>query len=121
MRLTTLRTLLLVLAMVTQTIAGGAGLARAASMSQEETLSAQCHALRSAEQPATGDEAGHRNNCHSCLLCGGPAPALVSCADYHVAALDEYAQIDAPVEAARSRFERLSRAHSARAPPFWRA
>ncbi|MBM3655332.1 MAG: hypothetical protein FJX06_21520, partial [Alphaproteobacteria bacterium] len=117
MRLSTFRNLLLALAMVFQTVAGGAGIAHAASISPEETLSAQCHHLRTGEQPAPDDRPGHRHTCQSCLLCGEPPPAWVSYADYHVAALDEYARIDAPVEAARSRFERLSRAHSARAPP----
>ncbi len=121
MRLTTLRTLLLVLAMVTQTVAGGAGLARAASISPEETLSAQCHYLRAGEQPAPDDRLGHRHNCQSCLLCGEPPPAWVSLATDNVVALGDYALIDAPLYAARSLSPRLSRAHSARAPPIARA
>ena len=55
MRLTTFRNLLLALAMVVQTVAGGAGLARAASISPEATLSGQCHHLRAGEQPAPND------------------------------------------------------------------
>lgn len=121
MRLTTLRALLLVLAMVMQTVAGGAGLARAAAISPEETLSALCHDLRAGEQPASGDRLGHRHNCQFCLLCGEPPPAWVSLASDDAVAHGEYALIDAPIYAARSLFARLSRAHSARAPPIVRA
>ncbi|MFO1125946.1 MAG: hypothetical protein U1E25_12190 [Methylocystis sp.] len=121
MRLTTLRNLLLVLAMVTQTVAGGAGLARAASIFSEETLSTSCHHVREAENTASNDKAGRHHNCHSCLLCGGPPAAWISSVEFHVVALAAYALIDPPVNAAPSRFERLSRAHSARAPPVSRA
>ncbi|MBG0796604.1 hypothetical protein IYX23_02680 [Methylocystis sp. L43] len=121
MRLTTLRTLLLILAMVIQTVAGGAGLARAASISPEETIAAHCHQLRAGEQSAPNDRLGHRHSCHSCLLCGEPPPAWVSLASNYVVALGEYALIEAPTYAVRSLFERSSRAHSARAPPFSRA
>jgi len=68
MRLNTLRTLLLVLAMVSQTIAGGAGLARAASASAHETLSAPCHQLRQGERPAPSDRLGHGRHCLLCCL-----------------------------------------------------
>jgi len=121
MRLTTLRTLLLILAMVVQTVAGGAGLARAASISPEETLAAHCEQVRAGEQSAPNDRLGHRHNCQSCLLCGEPPPAWVSLASDYVVALGEYALIDAPTYAVRSLSERSSRAHSARAPPLSRA
>jgi len=121
MRLTTLRTLLLILAMVTQTVAGGAGLARAAAISSGQTLSASCHHLSEAENTASNDKAGRQHNCHSCLLCGGPPAAWISSVEFHVVALVAYALIDPPVNAARSRSERLSRAHSARAPTVSRA
>ncbi len=120
MPLTTLRTLLLVLAMVFQTVAGGAGLARAASISPEATLSGKCHYMRAAEQPAPDDRPGHRHNCQSCLLCGEPPPAWVSLASDDVVALGEYARFDSPIYAERPHSERPSRAHSARAPPLSR-
>lgn len=121
MRLSTLRTLLLILAMVVQTVASGAGLARAASISLEETLSAHCQQVRAGEQSAPNDRLGHRHNCQSCLLCGEPPPAWVSLTSDHDVALGEYALIDAPTYVVRSLSERSSRAHSARAPPFSRA
>jgi hypothetical protein len=121
MRLTTLRTLLLVLAMVMQTFAGGAGLARAASLSSEQALSAQCHELRADAQSAPNDKLGHRRHCQSCLLCGGAPPAAwVSLLPDHVFAPREYQLIEAPTYASRPLSERSSRAHSARAPPFSR-
>jgi hypothetical protein len=121
MRLSTLRTLLLVLAMVIQTFAGGAGLARAASMSPEQALSVQCHELRGDAQSAPNDKLGHRRHCQSCLLCGGAPPAAwVSSLPDYVFAPGEYELIDAPSHAAPPLFERSSRAHSARAPPFSR-
>jgi hypothetical protein len=118
MRLTTFRTLLLVLAMVFQTVAGGAGLARAASISPEATLSSQCHHMRAGEQPAPDDRLGHRHNCQSCLLCGEPPPAWVSLTSDDVIALGEYARFDAPVYAEWPLSERQWRAHCARAPPL---
>lgn len=121
MRLTSFRNLLLALAMVFQTVAGGAGIAHAASISPEETLSAQCHHMRAGEQPAPDDRPGHRHNCQSCLLCGEPPPAWVSLASDYLVSLGEYARFDAPIFARRPLSERLSRAHSARAPPFSRA
>jgi hypothetical protein len=120
MRLTTLRALLLVLAMVMQTVAGGAGLARAASISPEEALSAQCHFVRAGEQPAPDDRLGHRHSCQSCLLCGAPPAAWISLASEYVFARGEFALIDAPIHAARPLFGRSSRAQSARGPPLSR-
>jgi hypothetical protein len=121
MRLSTLRTLLLVLAMVMQTFAGGAGLARAASLSSEQALSAQCHELRADAQSAPNDKLGHRRHCQSCLLCGGAPPAAwVSLLPDYVFAPGEFELIDAPSYAAPPLFQRSSRAHSARAPPFSR-
>ncbi len=120
MRLSTFRALLLALAMVFQTVAGGAGIAHAASISPEDTLSAQCHHMRAGEQPAPDDRPGHRHNCQSCFLCGEPPPAWVSLAWDDVVALGEFARFDAPLYAGRPLSERQWRAHSARAPPFAR-
>lgn len=121
MRLTTFRALLLVLAMVTQTVAGGAGLARAAAVSPGATLGVQCDHLRADDSSAPDDSARHRHNCQSCLLCGEPPPAWVSLSSDYLVALGEYARFDAPKYAARSLSERPWRAHSARAPPVARA
>jgi hypothetical protein len=122
MRFTTLRTLLLVLAMVTQTAVGGFALARAAALSPEETLTAQCHQLRAGESSAPDDKAGRGHHCLSCLLCSEPPPARVSFVNFHIVALSDLALIETSTGAALPKlFGRPSRAHSARAPPVSRA
>jgi hypothetical protein len=121
MRLTGIRALLLALAMVIQTVAGGVGLARAASISLTETISGPCHHLRAGEQPAPDDRLGHRHNCQSCLLCGEPPPAWISQNADYLVAVGEYALTDTRVRAESPLSERPSRAHCARAPPLSRA
>lgn len=121
MRLTTFRALLLALAMVVQTVAGGVGLARATSPSATETLSAPCHYWRAGEQPAPNDRLGHRHNCQSCLLCGEPPPAWISLNSHYPVAIGEYALVDTRLRPMRPLSERPSRAHCARAPPLARA
>lgn len=118
MRLSSLRALLLVLAMVAQTVAAGAGFARAAPFSSQQTLSATCHQLDAAGQSGPADKAGHRHDCQSCLLCAGPPPVWIAAAwTTHAAASLDYALIafnaaDSPAPAARA-----ARSHCARAPP----
>ena len=93
MRFTTLRTLMLVLAMVTQTFAGGFALARAAAISPEETLTAQCHQLRAGESSTPDDKTGRGHHCLSCLLCSEPPPAWVSVVNYQIVAPSDLALI----------------------------
>ncbi len=118
MRLSSLRALLLVLAMVAQTVAGGAVLARAAAFSPQQTLSATCHQFHDAEQSGPADKAGHRPDCQSCFLCAGAPPVWIAAAwTTHAAASVDYALIafnaaDSPALAARA-----ARSHCARAPP----
>ncbi|MFO1101911.1 MAG: hypothetical protein U1E20_03280 [Methylocystis sp.] len=122
MRFTTLRTLMLVLAMVTQTFAGGFALARAAAISPEETLTAQCHQLRAGESSTPDDKTGRGHHCLSCLLCSEPPPAWVSVVNYQIVAPSDLALIETFTGAAPPQpFGRPSRAHSARAPPLSRA
>lgn len=122
MRFSTLRALLIVLAMVLQTVAGGAGLARAAADSPGSTLSVQCDHVSANERSAPADKAGHRHNCLSCLLCGEPPPAWVSLASADFVEFSEFALVDAPMGAKQPSLpEKPSRAHSARAPPVARA
>ncbi|MGD9543508.1 MAG: DUF2946 family protein [Methylocystis sp.] len=121
MRPKTLRTLLIVLAMVIQTVAGGAGLARAALMPSGDALSTRCHQLSAAEQSAPNDRDGHEHHCQSCLMCCEPPAAWVSLLTDYVVALAGYAVVDTPTYAVRPLAARPSRAHSARAPPVTRA
>lgn len=116
-RFMTLRALLLVLTIFVQTVGGGAVLARAASLSPEETLSAQCHTLRAGEQRAPDGRSGHGHRCQSCVLCCEPPPACVSLDTGYFVAFTEYRLSDAPMRGAPLFTGRLSRAHSARAPP----
>lgn len=121
MRLTGIRALLLVLAMVVQTVAGGVGLARATSISLTETISGPCHQLRAGEQPAPDDRLGHRHNCQCCLSCGEPPPAWISQNADYLVAVGEYALTDTRVRAESPLSVRPWRAHCARAPPVSRA
>ena len=117
MRLSSLRALLLVLAMVAQTVAGGAGLARAAPFSSQQTLFAPCHQLDAADQPGPADKAGHRHDCQSCLLCAGPPPVWVAVWAYDSATSLEYALIGFHSVDSPSLTARAARSHCARAPP----
>lgn len=68
-----LRALLLALAMVVQTIAGGIGVARAAPT--ELALSEHCGAASNADGAADSHQGGRHRHCESCCLCAGP-PAV---------------------------------------------
>lgn len=121
MRPNALRTMLLVLAMVLQTIAGGVGFGRAASMSVERTFGAPCHQVRAGERSAPDNRFDHRRHCQACLICGEPPPGWVSLDSDFVVARGDYALIETPVFAAPSLSDHFSRAHCARAPPLSRA
>ncbi len=73
MRPSSLRALLLALAMVVQTIAGGIGVARAAPT--ELALSEHCGAASKADGAADSHQDGRHRHCESCCLCAGP-PAV---------------------------------------------
>lgn len=72
MRPSSLRALLLALAMVLQTVAGGWGVARATELSGQ-ALSAHCENAASGAGTADRDRAGHRHSCQSCCLCAAPS------------------------------------------------
>ncbi|MEK4033691.1 hypothetical protein WOC76_15600 [Methylocystis sp. IM3] len=69
-----LRALLLALALAIQTIAGGVGVARATSA--ELALKAHCAAMTGqSEGAADSRQDGRHQHCDSCFLCAGP-PAV---------------------------------------------
>lgn len=71
MRLSSLRALFLVLAMVAQTVAGGWGVAREA-IGPAAGISAHCAKMRGMDRAGDAHRDGRHHNCESCLLCAGP-------------------------------------------------
>jgi hypothetical protein len=79
MRVSSFRALLLALAFVLQTIAAGAGVARALPESFQAGVSEHCER----QGPDAGDasDAGRhagRHHCDACYLCGGPPSLFVA-------------------------------------------
>lgn len=117
MRPSSLRALLLALAMVLQTIAGGASVARAASMSSQVSASAHCERMRAPGDvtPARSDD--RRHMCQACLLCA--APPLVALANPG----DVIGRVPVSVRggfvlsASEGSFARIAQGQRARAPP----
>ncbi|MCC3247063.1 hypothetical protein LG047_17350 [Methylocystis sp. WRRC1] len=76
MRPSALRALLLALAMVFQTIAGGVSVAHAATGASPQAVSGHCDFMRGPHhgEPAgkAGSHDGRHIMCLSCLLCAGP-------------------------------------------------
>jgi hypothetical protein len=117
MRLSSLRALLLVLAMVAQTVAGGASIARAASMSSQQMLSGPCHQSGAGDQSGPANKVGHRHHCQSCLLCAEPPPVWIAGWSSLSEASVQYAPISFTTADSRSLTARPARSHCARAPP----
>ncbi|WP_442754202.1 hypothetical protein ACNHKD_14575 [Methylocystis sp. JAN1] len=72
MRLSSLRVLILVLTMVMQTVAGGWGVARAATDPLEAGASAHCLKHDGTDVAGDARRDGRGQMCESCLLCAGP-------------------------------------------------
>lgn len=116
MRLSSLRTLFLVLAMVVQTVAGGWGVARAAT-GPDAGISAHCAKQGGADRAGDGHRDLRHHMCESCLLCAGPPNV----------ALDVFSlQLPTPRVSAPARFiffntsgvaARILQARLARGPP----
>jgi len=114
---TSLRALLIALAMVVQTIAGGAGVARATTI-DGVGLAPHCQTLdvdaqvNGESRPATGD--AHR--CHDCCLSGGPVSLAVE--DYAFVTVQRLAvRIHEPPGDPTSVPSRLAYNRFARGPP----
>jgi hypothetical protein len=120
MRISSLRALLLALAMVLQTIAGGAGVARSAMSDAHPAVSAHCarllKQLHGNEGRAPAGESD-RGMCQSCLVCDEPPAAWVHDLDVSVAAQRASAPIAPPSSDAAVHFATIARAQSARGPP----
>lgn len=117
MRPSSFRALLLALAMVFQTIAGGMGVARASAGVVGPIISAHCEQMRVADNAAPADKTGHRHDCQSCLLCAGPPSVAIDVfVDSH-AILRRCALTDFDAPAVTAPASRALRAQQARAPP----
>lgn len=119
MRISSLRALLLALAMVLQTIAGGAGVARATMSDAHPSISAHCARLLNHLHGHEGDapDESDRGMCSSCLACDEPPTAWVHDLDVSVAAQRVSTPIAPPSSDAWVRFAPVARAQSARGPP----
>jgi hypothetical protein len=119
MPLPLLRALLLALAMVAQTVAGTAVLARAASGSPQQTLSASCQRLPAAEGTGLGDpEKTHRHHgCEPCCRHSEPPPLWTTDWTDRAPALFSYRLISFPFREFPSLAASVDRRHRARAPP----
>jgi hypothetical protein len=91
MNMSSLRSLLLALAMVLQTIAGGAGVARAASADAGAALLLHCESKAVQNDKAAGGGHSRHHHCDACSLCAAPSsvnvpegsPVLISPDDGH--------------------------------------
>lgn len=119
MGLSSLRALLLALAMVMQTVAGGASLAHAASLSPEGARAERCHERSEDSSPA--EKSGRHHHCQSCCLCAETWHAWVTDWTHDASASADYALIDFGAPAFSSLATRPARSHCARAPPAIRA
>jgi hypothetical protein len=114
MRPSSLRALLLALAMVFQAIAAGTGVARAAPSLFEATFSEHCEkTLGNAEPADTRHGLGH-HGCEACCLCAGPPtasvtqdiPTVISPRAVRSIGFLSERTIGAPVQIARAQFAR---------------
>lgn len=120
MRISSLRALLLALAMVLQTIAGGASVARAATNDGGQSVSAHCARLLKqlhANDDAAPEQDSGRGMCPSCLACDEPPTAWVLDLDVSVVVTQRVSRILHPSSDAQGRFARVEQAQSARGPP----
>ncbi|MEF3368125.1 hypothetical protein V3H18_16440 [Methylocystis sp. 9N] len=121
MSLSSLRALLLALAMVVQAIAGGASLAQAAPPSPERAFAAPCHERYAPDDSGPAEKSGHHRHCQSCCLCAEPWHAWVADWTHDASAPVDYALIDFGATDFSSPAARAVRSHCARAPPAARA
>jgi hypothetical protein len=114
MRPSSLRALLLALAMVFQTIAAGAGVARAASGPIEASFAAHCEKSSGNADAADAHHEQRRHSCDSCCLCSGPptasfaqfVPVVISPRDSRVVSFILVETCGVPARLARAQFAR---------------
>ncbi|MGD9656475.1 MAG: hypothetical protein AB7U61_02375 [Methylocystis sp.] len=119
MPLPLLRALLLVLAMVAQTVAGTAVIAGVASESPQQTLSASCQRLSAAESSGLANQAkSHRHHgCEPCCRHSEPPPLWTTDWTDRAPAFFSYRLISFPFTEFPSLAASADRRHRARAPP----
>jgi hypothetical protein len=112
-----LRALLLALAMVLQTIAGGAGVARAAPGETGAGFLAHCDSPQQTDEAAGGRPGDHRH-CESCCLCAagsaGPIPDIGSVLIAH---RDEHRIVSFTPHRTRELHAAYAQSPPARGPP----
>ncbi|PPD44065.1 MAG: hypothetical protein CTY15_08380 [Methylocystis sp.] len=83
MRLSSLRALLLTLAMVVQTVAGGWSVAHAAAGASRTTISAHCEKMHGGGHAGDAHHGGHPSCDNACCLCEEPGSFALSLFDAH--------------------------------------
>lgn len=118
MRLSSLRAALIVLAMVAQTVAGGAGMAHAAAgPAQRQTIAHHCEHMTPQDDGAPAEQSHKRGMCDSCLVCDGPpAATFVHRAHFALAQID-FAAAEFPPPTSDRPAARATQVQRARAPP----
>jgi hypothetical protein len=115
MHLYTLRSLLIALALVAQTVAGGWRVAHATTMSPLSGVSVHCTQLRDAAGDARKDAAHHL--CNTCSLCAGSASVPTVDVVIAFSTLGDVTRAEFPhVEVALARSQ-ITQARFARGPP----
>lgn len=117
MRPSSLRALLLALAMVLQTIAGGASVARAASMSSQVSASAHCERMRAPGDAAPAKSDDRRHMCQACLLCAAPPLVALGYPGDIVDRVPVSARGGFVLSASEGASTRIAQGQRARAPP----
>lgn len=121
MRLSSFRVLVLALAMVVQTVAGGVSIARDANIQPQQAVSAHCDLMGAIDHAAPADKATHRHDCRSCLICAGPPAVSLTTAEENLVTVVGVAPLTFDLADAQSPDRRITRSHCARAPPLSRA
>ena len=115
MRRFSLHAVLLVLALVFQTVASGAGMA---AMSANAGPGEHCDRVSTTEQRAPGDTDKRKHDCLSCQACSSVGPAAsFSAFAAHALVLPVVTRVELPLCAGLAPEASCAAAHRARAPP----
>jgi hypothetical protein len=118
MKLSSLRALMLALAMVLQTIAGAAGVARAASAEAGAALLAHCASVVQDDKATDGRQGEAHRHCDSCCLCAAiSTPYVPEAGTVLIAPNDAHRIVSFTPDRARLVFTASSQSPPARGPP----
>jgi hypothetical protein len=117
MRLPTFRALLIALALVFQTVAGGIGVAGTSSVTGQQTISGHCEHADFSDKSAPPGKAGHRHDCLSCQLCAGAPSTSASISIETRLVFREVRRVGFARAFIHAPPSRNARAQQARAPP----